>query len=453
MIIRFKPISLYLFKVSKRWILGVLNVLLLGMPLVFIPFIYCFDFNSGIDIFDSAKGTLLMICGTILLFLFGFSQIQIKPFSINAYERTDFILLIWFAWILCSVIFSKDPILGFFGYHHRSGRLEGGFTYLIYFLCFRFSRIYFKPSLVQVQRYLWICTIMVLYAFLQYIFLDPLVHFKNFRPTIFSTIGNQNFLGTMLQLLAFTALALYFYKSKFQFLVLAYIFFSGIILTQTRSVWVSSAIGLILSIGFMAFKFRKAYLPLLILLIILIGTGFLLNQRPQWYNNTQWASESLSGRGMQGIKDASKLSLESGSGRILIWKLSLTATQEHPFFGTGPEQLKTYLKSRNDSMYTYYKHTRGKTIDKAHNEFLHIAATQGWPALLCYWILLGTLFYNTLRFNRHPFILGMLLTLAMHLIQAQFNISVIAVSPVYWIILGALYGHVKQPEQTHASWT
>ena len=51
------------------------------------------------------------------------------------------------------------------------------------------------------------------------------------------------------------------------------------------------------------------------------------------------------------------------------------------------------------------------------------------------------------------FILGMLLTLAMHLIQAQFNISVIAVSPVYWIILGALYGHVKQPEQTHVSWT
>ena len=118
-----------------------------------------------------------------------------------------------------------------------------------------------------------------------------------------------------------------------------------------------------------------------------------------------------------------------------------------------PEQLKTYLKSRNDSMYTYYKHTRGKTIDKAHNEFIHIAATQGCPALLCYWILLGTLFYNTLRFNRHPFILGMLLTLAMHLIQAQFNISVIAVSPVYWIILGALYGHVKQPEQTHVSWT
>ena len=79
---------------------------------------------------------------------------------------------------------------------------------------------------------------------------------------------------------------------------------------------------------------------------------------------------------------------------------------------------------------------KGNNIDKAHNEFLHVAAVNGIPALL---ILLSIYYLSFLQLykNRNNDINKLLFIIILgYLGQAFFNISVIAVAPVFWIILG-----------------
>ncbi|MFZ9550054.1 MAG: O-antigen ligase family protein, partial [Bacteroidia bacterium] len=107
------------------------------------------------------------------------------------------------------------------------------------------------------------------------------------------------------------------------------------------------------------------------------------------------------------------------------------------------EQLKAFLQKSNSSLYKTYKYNRGKTIDKAHNEFLHIAATQGLIALMVYLFFLIYIAFKAYKNRQHPWVAGLVLIVFVHLLQACFNISVIAVAPVYWILLGVLYAQVQ----------
>ena len=175
------------------WNKVLLSIMAIGMPLVFIPF------ANGIDIFDSAKGSVLFSVGLIMGIL---SIISFKKYTLDI---TDGLLLLWLICILCSVLHSKNWYLGFLGYHKHQGRLEGLLTFIIYFLCFRNARLGSSISMRDINVYLWILTSIVFYALLQFFYLDPLVHYKHFRPTIFSTVGNQNFLASMASCNSFRA--------------------------------------------------------------------------------------------------------------------------------------------------------------------------------------------------------------------------------------------------------
>lgn len=421
------------------WNKVLLSIMAIGMPLVFLPF------ANGIDIFDSAKGSVLFSVGFImgiLSIIRLFTTIE-KYFKKYTLDLSDRLLLLWLICILCSVLHSKNWYLGFLGYHKHQGRLEGLLTFVIYFLCFRNARLGCSISMRDINVYLWILTSIVFYALLQFFYLDPLVHFKHFRPTIFSTVGNQNFLATLLQLLMFLALALYLKSLKVQHLILAFIYAVGILTTQTRSVWFSAIVGCILMLVVMLYYYKSIKASYLIFLSALIVMAFLLNHRPNWFNSKGWNTESISNRGLKGMSDIINPSMESGSGRFYIWKLSASAVIAHPFLGTGPEQLKSFLGTTNSTLYKSYKYNRGKTVDKAHNEFLHIAATQGIPALIFYVLLLVYIAFKAYTKRHVPWVGGLTLTVFVHLLQASFNISVIAVAPVFWMLLGVLYAQLQ----------
>ncbi|MFZ9576375.1 MAG: O-antigen ligase family protein [Bacteroidia bacterium] len=417
--------------VYKNWSMILLSVLAIGMPLVFLPFV------DGIDIFDTAKGTLLFSIGFVLALW------TIRTLKHYTWDLTDGLLIAWLMVLLCSVFSSNNWYLGFLGHYKHQGRSEGLITFLIYFICFRTARLAFNVTTRHLNLYLWILTSIVVYALIQYLYLDPLVYFKNFRPTVFSTVGNQNFLATLLQLLMFLALALFLKYLKTQHLILAFIYAIGILITQTRSVWFSSILGCILFLVLLFYYYKTIHASYVVFLIALAGMALLLNQRPNWFNAKHWNADSISSRGLKGMNDFINPTLESGSGRLYIWKLSLSAVKAHPFLGTGPEQLKAFLQKSNSSLYKTYKYNRGKTIDKAHNEFLHIAATQGLIALMVYLFFLIYIAFKAYKKRQHPWVAGLVLIVFVHLLQACFNISVIAVAPVYWILLGVLYAQVQ----------
>ena len=81
----------------------------------------------------------------------------------------------------------------------------------------------------------------------------------------------------------------------------------------------------------------------------------------------------------------------------------------------------------------------GTAPDKAHNEYLHIAATNGIPALGIYLVFLGLIIMPRISImfkDKITFIF--LLCIFSYLVQAFFNISTIGVAPLFWMILGLI---------------
>ena len=105
----------------------------------------------------------------------------------------------------------------------------------------------------------------------------------------------------------------------------------------------------------------------------------------------------------------------------------------------GPDNLQEGLiKNCPEKSYEFIEKT-GSVVDKAHNEYLHIAATIGIPALICYLIFIGMNLFPKIKLainNKTYFIIC--LAIISYLVQAFFNISTIGIAPVFWMLLGLL---------------
>jgi putative inorganic carbon (HCO3(-)) transporter len=113
--------------------------------------------------------------------------------------------------------------------------------------------------------------------------------------------------------------------------------------------------------------------------------------------------------------------------------------------GAGPENLKEALKQTKNKRAIEYGVLTGHTVDKAHNDFLHIAAVSGTPALLFYIFFIFSLLVKQ---RKNIFNCSVQSTIALtvfaYLIQSLFNISVIAVAPLFWVLLGLLANKNQQ---------
>ena len=133
-----------------------------------------------------------------------------------------------------------------------------------------------------------------------------------------------------------------------------------------------------------------------------------------------------------------------GSGRLKIWEITGLVIQDHPFLGTGPENLKSVIHAEHKKEINEYYRVKKTSIDKAHNEYLHIAAVTGIPSLIIYITILSLIFIQNSKYILQSNVKTLLLLTSMaYLIQAFFNISVIAVAPIFWIILGLLAQKTK----------
>jgi putative inorganic carbon (HCO3(-)) transporter len=155
----------------------------------------------------------------------------------------------------------------------------------------------------------------------------------------------------------------------------------------------------------------------------------------------------IMGRAMS-IDEQISMEDEAGSGRVQIWKMTLKAIGDNPILGSGPENLKEhFIRTNNEGFIAYHKRT-GKTVDKAHSEILHITAVSGIPAAIIFILFLTTLFWHKRRilfsFNSST-ILAMCITV--YFLQSLFNISIITVAPLFWVLLG-VFSRAKTIKQS-----
>ena len=84
-------------------------------------------------------------------------------------------------------------------------------------------------------------------------------------------------------------------------------------------------------------------------------------------------------------------------GRIEIWKMTLNLIAKKPMLGCGPDNLKKglFISCKYEAVKFYLRtHT---VVDKAHNEYLNIAATIGVPALILYLTFLSLILLPKLK--------------------------------------------------------
>ncbi len=406
----------------KKWIDRILWLTIILVPIAILPF--------GVnDIFDAIKGPILVVSGISLLALL----ILAKKFekSIITWLLLSYLLL-----VLLSSIFAHDPLLAFAGATNYGGRFEGFSTISIYVILFYASRNYLivtKPKLIRALGFL---SIVSVYSLVQYYQFDPLVIYKNYRPMIFSTIGNQNFLGSLMVILCSLTLGLSVYYKKWYHFLFFMLFFSSLLASQTRGSWIAFGIIFLGLTVLIVISNREKIIGVVLVSLIMIFVAFTLN----------FSKKNVLSKRTNSIRTEIKMKNEyGGSGRFKIWEITWGVIKDHPLLGTGPENLKPVLKTEYKKELNAYYRMKGVTIDKAHNEYLHMAAVTGIPSLLIYLFLIVLIFWRNIPLmlkDKSKIIVGF--AIIGYLIQAFSNISVIAVAPIFWIILGFFSSKSKE---------
>lgn len=317
------------------------------------------------------------------------------------------------------------PHISFFG---KMPRYEGFLAWLLYFVLF-FGGYVFIDNTAARKNLFWVistATIAVCaYGILQSLGLDPLKTDPVFSISrIRSTLGNASTLGAYLALslpfIAAARLKAPAPKAKIVISASLLLGLAALALTQSRGAWLG------VFIAFLFILYKSASIAR-------------LQRTVRWISVGAAVLTVLVGV----VYVSSRLELERGtaSGRIILWKQTSQAVASRPLLGWGPETLQ-FIFPRYISKEYEQRVTRKTTIDNAHNIFLHNAFGSGLPSSA----ILLALFLIILRsLNRAgnsmsepgAFALGTAAGLIGYLIALQFHFSTIAVSPTFWILLGA----------------
>ena len=203
-----------------------------------------------------------------------------------------------------------------------------------------------------------------------------------------------------------------------------------------RSSWVAFAFYIIaLIIYLIKQKNKNFFIRTIILLLsfVLIFTYQYTAKNSFVKRKLQAATNDIKVATTQGVTE------NLGSSRIFIWKETIKVIIKHPILGVGTDNLAKGILENPTEETTNFINKHKKLIDKAHNEYLHIAVTIGIPALITYLTFLILVLYkrkNLILKNTMFFMLY--LSILCYLVQAFFNISAVGIAPLLWFALGLM---------------
>ena len=410
----------------------VLICLVCLLPLIYLPFDFMFS-NTLLKTF------YIYLCSTIIVFLcckIGYKKI----------DKIDIFLIAFYLLNLLSLCFSVDKKLSIYG-NTYSARYDGIIMLSSYLLIYYASKYYYQINKIDVSMFFVSGTIVCLIGIYQFVtFSQSNTNLPYTETVLRSTLGNSNFVGSYLTLFIPALITMYFLKGKFRYLLLSAIFLATLVLSTARSAWVGIALFLPFLIIFLIKNFEKKqlknYIIILICFILICVATIALEQITGNHIITHKLSTLV-----QDIINLGhfNISLEMGSARLKIWDMVFNVIKNKPILGTGPETLPLGLATYSHESFTRWINESSTFIDKAHNDYLHIAACTGIPSLVFYIIFLILIlnsFRKSMFKNKIAFIFfGTIFT---YIVQAFFNISVISVAPVFWFVLG-----ISQNKEVH----
>lgn len=398
----------------------ILTVIAILAPLLIVPNFLNTNYNI-------LKLWTLLILGFLLIILL---LCQYKNLKI---DKKDICILLFLGLVCISTFLSNDISKSIFG---EENRYEGLLMFISYVCIYLASKKYFKfEKVTEFFNVMFIVSMIIgILGILQnYIIVDETLK-PLFNKGICSTFGNSNFFGSFISLVLPISISFFILKGDKKCFLLTLVMYFNMLSSGTRSAWVAFGVVALLGIFYLLKQKDKTYYKrffLLLLCFVLIFVFILIDPKSVMKNKFFQIKNDISNSLHDGLDGS------MGSGRIEIWKMTLKLIVQKPIFGCGTDNLQAGLYTNCTQDFGQFV-SRTLTIpDKAHNEYLHIAATVGIPALIIYLLFIGMILLSKTKHilsDKISFIIS--ITLISYLVQAIFNISTIGVAPLFWMILG-----------------
>jgi len=344
------------------------------------------------------------------------------------FKLAEWLLLGYIGLVTISTIQSVDILQSLAGVHRRYEGLWAWYAYisLFFFACYFINQKQYKWVLVAIVTGGWLCSI---YGILQHFLLDFLPRHPSFigYTRSFSFFDNPNYFGMYLVLVILVAVSLFMSEERKGITVVLFVvnltLFAAMIYTFTRGAWAGMVVGLV-GFAWMArdlVNWRRY-------IVLLTGFAFVLLLISTERGGHILRFLSFAGEPFRAIAGDEM----AGSGRWYIWKNSLPLIPKYFWLGSGPDTFGIVFSGRN--------------FLNAHNIFIHLAITMGFPAMLAYTagittvIIRGLTSVRKLTDGKDQLLLyGILAACIGYMVQNLFNVSVIVVAPFFWVLLGISY--------------
>lgn len=408
---------------KQKIITLILTIVAASVPLIVTPVNGVFNYNIG-------KIIILLSAGTLLLILL------LASYKSLTLDKKDIIILIFAGLVIISTFLSSEIKKSILGEKHR---YEGLLTFATYICIYFCSKKYFKFEKISILFNILFYTYIIIGFFgivQKYISCKEL--YPLFNKGICSTLGNSNFFGSFISIVLPISLGIFIVKGYKKGLILSIIMFFNMISSGARSAWVAFCIVGIIGIIYLIKEKNKVYFKRTFIIVICFslictylfgGFGFVhknvVNEDIGKTNDPIQKVEQVK-KDLKRITDKKGNVKKIGSNRLWIWNMSFNVMVKNPIFGCGPDNLKEGIMTYSLEEIYEYAMANHKVVDKAHNEFLHIGATLGIPALLCYLVFISLILFSKIKEafnNRIYFIIW--ITIVSYLAQSFFNISII----------------------------
>lgn len=361
--------------------------LFLTVPFIFLPFTSeLFEFNK----------IILLYIFTILIVGFWVGKSITNNKFIFKKTILDISLILFLTSQTISAIISIDQITSFFGYYGRwNGGLLSTLSFCLLYWAF-VSNINKKQVLHLIKLILFSTLIISIWAILEkygHSFSCLILNgefnvscwAQDVSDRVFASLGQPNWLAAWLVSVApLTWIALFNSKNKkYISHILSLLIFVSLLFTKSRAGLLGSWVAYTTFWTLTFIKIRKAALTTFLLcsFYLIMATAIF---------GTPWTEP---------LFDAPSTTIrqnDTGKIRLIVWKGAIDIWRHNPLLGTGVETFA----------YSYYKfrpieHNSTSEWDfvynKAHNEFLNLAANSGTFGLGAYLLIIITFIYWSVK--------------------------------------------------------
>lgn len=375
----------------------------------------------------------LILIGILGLIIYIISKI--KNFKLNKYEIIIFILMILSSLSLINALNLNEALFG------RMGRNEGLFVILTYYILILLSMN------IKNKKYIYIIiTCILLMGFLNIFYgllqvnIIKLPFIKVVNSWIYARgfLGNSMFYGSLMSICYPLILGIFIKTDNLVKKVISYIlvliFSLGLIISGSMSSYVAVIFTFLLiildSIYSIIKKYKYSYTNLIFLFFGIIS--FISILLFITFNNNTLKSDLLELTNQSSNISKGEIKEDFGTGRIYIWKNTLSKIKENYLTGVG---IDNFYNAFNPPLIDSIS---GFPVDKAHNDYLQKMLCEGVFSGSLFIIFLLIVFFSNFFKNKNSYLFGLFLAFTSYSIQAFFNISVTRVAPIYFVIIGLL---------------